>query len=402
MNLPWFIVFILDMLCGHGFPRHGNFSKGRHMAFSRRDFAKLSAMGLAAKWAPRGLAQVAAAPVAGDDRRIGYAVIGLGRIASHFLEGTKNSAQSKITALVSGHRDKAERIAAQYGVPLDSIYSYEDFDRIAANKSVDAVYVALPNSMHAEYTLRAAKAGKHVLCEKPMDINSAQCLRMIDACKAAHVKLMIAYRLHYEPITLKALDIVRSGKLGQLQSMQSCNGMNIAQNEWRTTKALGGGGSMFDLGIYELNASRTFTGEEPISYQAQASTIDKNDCRFAEVEETVTWLMRFPSGALATGAASYGASMGSFYRMQGAQGFIEVGTFGYQGVRMQGHYAFPGQKGVALDETNPEPDPMQFVREVDHFSDCILNDRTPNTPGEEGVADMRAIEAVYKAAGVKL
>ena len=141
------------------------------------------------------------------------AVIGLGRIATHFLEGNAEQ-QSKITALVSGHRDKAERIAAQYGVPHDSIYSYEDFDRIAANPAVDAVYVALPNSMHAEFTIRAAKAGKHILCEKPMDISSAQCVRMIDACKAARVKLMIAYRLHYEPTHLKALEIVRSGKLG--------------------------------------------------------------------------------------------------------------------------------------------------------------------------------------------
>src|ERR1019366_79105 len=147
--------------------------------------------------------------------------IGLGRIAAHFLEGTNNSAQSKITALVSGHRDKAERIAAQYGVPTGSIYSYEDFGRIASNRAVEAVYVALPNSMHAEYTIRAAKAGKHVLCEKPMEISSARCVQMIDACRTARVKLMIAYRLYYEPTHIKALEIIRSGKLGLVQSLDA-------------------------------------------------------------------------------------------------------------------------------------------------------------------------------------
>src|ERR1035441_10262148 len=144
---------------------------------SRRDFTRIGAMGLAAQWAPQTLAQT----VPGT-RRVGYAVIGLGRIAAHFLEGANNSAQSKITALVSGHREKAEHIAVQYGVPTDSIYSYEDFDRIASNRAIEAVYVALPNSMHAEFTIRAAKAGKHVLCEKPMEISSARCVQMIDAC----------------------------------------------------------------------------------------------------------------------------------------------------------------------------------------------------------------------------
>ncbi len=348
------------------------------------------------------LAQTAA--VQGGGRRIGYAVIGLGRIATHFLEGTGGSAQSKITALVSGHREKAERIAAQYGVPQDSIYSYEDFDRITANRAVDAVYVALPNSMHAEYTIRAAKAGKHVLCEKPMDISSVQCVKMIDACKAARVKLMVAYRLHYEPTHLKALEIVRSGKLGAIQSMDANHGSNMRAGEWRLTKALGGGGPMFDHGVYPLNAFRMFIGEEPTSHQAMISTPDR-DGRFNEVEENIQWVSRFPSGALASGAGSYGVELASFWRIHGPWGWLQMSSLTYQGQRLFGHYASEhavGAPWIEVDIASEEKDPMQFTHQVDHFSNCILHDRTPNTPGEMGLADLRCLEAVYKSAGVKL
>jgi predicted dehydrogenase len=155
------------------------------MNLTRRDFAKLSTLALAARFTPKLVAQ--AAP-----RKIGYCVIGLGRIAGHFMPGTRNTTNSQITGLVSGHRDKADRVAAQFGVPASSIYNYENFDEIANNPAIDAVYVALPNSMHAEYTIRAAKAGKHVLCEKPMSTSVADAEAMIAACKATRVKLMIA------------------------------------------------------------------------------------------------------------------------------------------------------------------------------------------------------------------
>jgi predicted dehydrogenase len=373
------------------------------MPVSRRSFSKLGAMGLGAQWIPRGLVQAAATTQTGQ-RRVGYAVIGLGRIATHFLEGTQMSAQSKITALVSGHRDKAERIAAQYGVPPDSIYSYEDFDRIAANHAVDAVYVALPNSMHAEYTIRAAKAGKHVLCEKPMEISSARCVQMIDACKAARVKLMIAYRLHYEPTHLKALEIVRSGKLGRVQSMDANHGSNMRAGEWRLTKALGGGGPMFDHGVYSLNIFRWFTGEEPAAFGGMISTPDQDE-RFKEVEENVQWVQRFPSGALASGAGSYGVELGGYWRLHGPWGWLQMSSLTYQGQHLFGHYASAPEVGapwIEVDVALGEKDPMQFAHQVDHFSECILHDRVPNTPGEEGLADLRALEGVYKSAGVAL
>ena len=220
------------------------------MNLTRRDFAKLSTLALAARFV-QNLHAGTSAP-----RKTGYCVIGLGRIAGHFMPAVRSSTTSQITGLVSGHRDKAERIAAEYGVPSSSIYNYENFDEIAHNPAIDAVYVALPNSMHAEYAIRAAKAGKHVLCEKPMSTNVADAEAMIAACKAARVKLMIAYRCHYEPTNLKAIHLIRKGALGQVQAIESSFGFNIAPGEWRLSKKLAGGGPLFDVGIYSLNACR--------------------------------------------------------------------------------------------------------------------------------------------------
>jgi predicted dehydrogenase len=356
----------------------------------------MSALGLAAHWAP--------ASALGQQRKIGYCVIGLGRIAGHFLEGAKNSEHSQVTALVSGHREKAEKIAAQYGVPRENIYSYEDFDRIKTNPAIDAVYVALPNSMHAEYTIRAAKAGKHVLCEKPMAINVAECEQMIAACNKAKVKLMIAYRLHFEPTTLKALEIVRSGKLGSLQTMQGANGFNIALGEWRYMKKLAGGGSIFDVGVYCVNAHRMFTGEEPVSVKAEFSTPEKDDVRFKEVEENASWVMRFPSGVIASASSTYGSGMPGYYKLYGTKGWLQMDGYSYAGQHLTARYAAEekGAPAVSVDILSTEKDPMQFVRQADHFSDCILNDKKPQAPGEEGLADMRVVESIYKAAGAKL
>jgi predicted dehydrogenase len=368
------------------------------MNLSRREFAKIGAMGLAAQAIPSALGQTA-------PRKVGYCVIGLGRIADHFMRGVRDSSTSQITGLVSGHRDKALRIAAEYGVPESSIYSYEQMDAFRNNKAIDAVYVALPNSMHAEYTIRSAKAGKHVLCEKPMTTKVADAEAMIAACKTANVKLMVAYRLQYEPTTLRAIHLVRSGALGKVESIAGANGFNIQKGEWRYTKALGGGGPMLDVGIYVLNATRYLTGEEPVGFTAQISTID-HDGRFDEVEENTSWTMKFPSGALASCATTYGASMPGFYRVYGTKGWLEVGGFGYSGLHLRASFqddnpdAPADAPPIVLDEVNPEPDPKQFVREADHFTECILTGRPPKTPGEEGLRDMRYMQQIYRAAGV--
>jgi predicted dehydrogenase len=365
------------------------------MGLSRREFSRLGAMGLAARMLPS-----VGSAAQGSDRKIGYCVIGLGTIADHFMRGILVSSNSKIAGLVSGHRDKAERIAAHYGVPTSSIYSYEDMDRIRDNKAIDAVYVALPNSMHAEYTIRSAKAGKHVLCEKPMSTTVKEAEDMIAACKAANVKLMIAYRLQYEPLNLKAVKLIRDGALGEVQTINGAFGFDAAPGAWRLNKALAGGGSMFDVGIYVLNASRYLTGEEPVKFTAVTSTVDK-DGRFDTVEENVSWTTKFPSGVVATGSCTYGAQMPGYFKVFGSKGWMEMGpAYSYDGLRLRARYS-SGGKGTPdteIDETNAEKDPLQFSREANHFSECIVKNRTPKSSGEEGLLDMKYIEQIYASA----
>jgi predicted dehydrogenase len=358
------------------------------MILTRRDFARLGALGLAAQYIP-GLN--AEAPT----RKTGYAVIGLGRIAGHFMPGVLMTTNSRITAVVSGHRDKAERIAAQYGVPQSSIYNYENFDQIAHNPDVDAVYVALPNSMHAEYTVRAARAGKHVLCEKPMSTTVAEAEQMIAACKKANVKLMIAYRCHYEPTNLRAIQLIREGALGKVQAIESSFGFNCARGEWRLNKKMAGGGPLYDVGIYSLNACRYLTGEEPEHIAAFASTID-HDGRFDTVEENVSWTMKFPSGIVASCNTTYGAPMEGYYRVHGSKGWLEVdNAFVYQGLRLRAEF-----EGTKLDELNPALDPSHFMAEAAHFSRNLQEGQESRSPGEEGLRDMRYIAEIYRSAGI--
>jgi predicted dehydrogenase len=362
------------------------------MTLSRRDFSRLSAFGVAASLLPDLLPVL---PAQSSPKKTGYAVIGLGRIAGHFMPGVRNTTNSQITAVVSGHRDKAERIAAEYQIPKSSIYSYENFDEIAHNPAVDAVYVALPNSMHAEYTIRAAKAGKHVLCEKPMATSVADCESMIAACKGANVKLMIAYRCHYEPTNLKAVQLIRQGALGQVQAIESAFGFNIGRGEWRLDRKLAGGGPLYDVGIYSLNACRYLTGEEPQHISAYASVID-HDGRFDQVEESVSWTMRFPSGIVASCSTTYGANMAGYFRVYGAKGWLQVDqAFVYEGLRLRAEYG-----DTKLDEPNPARDPSHFQAEAEHFSHCVQNGLEPQSPGEEGLRDMRYIAEIYRSAGI--
>ena len=361
-----------------------------HRVLSRRDFTKLGALGLASRFAPALNAQAPA-------QKTRYAVIGLGRIAGHFMPGALNTTNSSVTGLVSGHRDKAEKIAAQYNVPAGSIYNYENFDEIAHNPNIDAVYVALPNSMHAEYTIRAAKAGKHVLCEKPMCTSVADAEAMIAACKAANVKLMIAYRCHYEPTNLRAVQLIRDGKLGQVQAVDSSFGFNIAPGEWRLSKTLAGGGPLYDVGIYSLNACRYLTGEEPEHISAYASTID-HDGRFKEVEENVSWTMRFPSGIVASCSTTYGANMAGYFKVYGSKGWLQVdNAFVYEGLHLRAQLG-----SETLDEPNPARDPSHFQAEAEHFSHCLQNNLEPQSPGEEGLRDMKYITEIYRSAGISV
>lgn len=364
---------------------------------NRREFARLSALSLAASQLPNlGRAQ--------SGKKIGYAAVGLGTISDIFMKAVANSSTTKITALVSGHPEKAARYAEQYGVPKDSIYNYENFDRIRENKNIDATYIGLPNSMHKEYTIRSAQAGKHVLCEKPMAISSAECREMIDACRKANVKLMIGYRVHYDPTHLEAIRIINAGKLGQIQSFEGGFGGNFAPNQWRLTRALGGGGSLMDMGIYPLNAIRFYTGEEPGQVAAFVSTRDRGSGRFTEVEQNISWTMKFPSGILANCSSSYGANGGSFLHVHGTQGMLALTpAFNYQGIYLRGYYTDSATNhSTEIDSPGTGRHPFQFQIEAEHLAECILENKEPKTSGEEGLRDLEAIEKIYASAGAPI
>jgi predicted dehydrogenase len=314
----------------------------------------------------------------------------------HFLPGLAATQHARVTGLVSGHPDKAKKVAAQFGVPESAIYSYQDYERMRDNPEIDAVYIGLPNSMHAEYTVRAAKVGKHVLCEKPMATSIKDSQEMIDACKAANRKLMIAYRCQLEPTNLHAIQLIRSGAIGKVQMIESTNGFNIQPGEWRLTRELGGGGPLMDVGIYSLNACRYLTGEEPAEIQAMTYT-DKSDPRFKEVEENLAWNMRFPSGVLASCITTYGANMDGAYRVYGSKGMIELSpAFAYEGIQM----TVKLQHQPTTHDDEQEKDPAQFTREADYFADCVMNDRSVKMSGEEGLRDMQWMAKIYKAAGL--
>ena len=355
------------------------------MRITRRDFNRVFALGVGAELLPR-------ISFAAEDRKIGYCIVGLGRISmQHFMPAIKMSSKSRVTALVSGHRDKAERMAAEYGVPSRSIYSYENYDQIAKNQDIDAVYIALPNSMHAEHTIRAAKAGKHVLCEKPMATSVEDSRAMIQACARGGKKLMIAYRCQYEPTHLRANQLIRDGKLGSIQSIESAFGFPIAPNEWRLDRKLAGGGPLMDVGIYCLNASRYLTGEEPTEVTGFSSVVDQ-DGRFAQVEETLSWTMKFPGGTLANCTCTYGSPMLGYFRVRGSRGTILMEpAFNYDKPHLVAQFA----GGETLDLASDEADPMQFLREADHLADCIRENKEPKSPGEEGLRDMDLMAKIY-------
>ena len=379
------------------------------MKLTRRDFSRLSAMAALSTTVPRLKAQEADAQGSHAGRKFGWCIVGLGRISmGHFMPGVELSKTGRITALVSGHREKAEKQAATYNVPSPSIYSYDNFDEIAHNKEIDGVYIALPNSMHAEYTIRAAKAGAHVLCEKPMATSVADAQAMIDECRHRGVKLMIAYRCQYQPQHLKAIELIRSGQIGQVQTIESGFGFPIRPTfeldgvtapEYRLNKKLAGGGPLLDVGVYCLNATRYLTGEEPGDIKANSSTIDQ-DGRFDQVEENDGWTMKFPSGILASCTTTYGGDTGGggFFKVHGSKGWIAMEpAFPYQGMHLTGRLG----NGQMLDMPDPQKDPAQFTAQADYFADCVWNNRDPKTDGHEGLRDMMLMSQIYQSAGLK-
>lgn len=330
-------------------------------------------------------------------RKLGYAIVGLGGYGlGQIIPQFKNCQNSRLVALVSGDAAKAKRVAAEYGVPASGIYDYQNFDAIRDNPEVDIVYVCLPVSMHAEYTIRAAKAGKHVLCEKPMALSSKECEAMIAACRQAGKKLMIGYRCHFEPANLEAMRRARAGEIGKLRYFRSEHGYTAGDpSAWRLKKAMSGGGSIMDIGIYALQAARYMTGEEPVAVYAKETT-DRNDPRFREVEDMIEFQLEFPSGVIGSCMSMYSANRNQVLLM-GDKGRIELEpATGYSGQRL---WVGRGRE----NEIQPPPGPgkNQFAAQLDHLAQCVAGNREPIVPGEEGLRDIRIIEAVYQSAREK-
>lgn len=329
-------------------------------------------------------------------RRLGVAVVGLGHLAvEEIIPGFGQSRSTRLAALVSGHRDKALAIAAQHGLADAAIYDYASFDQIKNNPDVDIVYVVLPNAMHLEFVSRAAQAGKHVLCEKPMATSSADAERMIKACAEAKVRLMIAYRMQYEPTQRAAIALLRSGDLGDLRLIQAVNGQNDAPDQWRQVKALAGGGSVPDVGIYCYNAFRYLTGEEPVEITARL-TRPKDDPRFREIEDVAQFTLLFPSGVMGVGTSGY-----SFHETRSMQAIAAKGAIGFENAFAYNNNAMViSRKAGSVNglERRQYAPKSQFAAEMDHFAEAIRADAVPHTPGEEGLQDMRIMEAIYQAA----
>jgi predicted dehydrogenase len=331
------------------------------------------------------------------DDRVGFAVVGLGRLSlEEILPAFGSSKKAKLVAVVSGTPDKAAVVARDYGVKPSSIYSYEKYDSIRDNPEIQAVYIVLPNSLHAEYTIRAAQAGKHVLCEKPMTTNVADAQRMIDACAQANVKLMIAYRCQYELYNRAVIEAVQAKKPGPVGMINTCNYQNQADiGQWRLQKSLSGGGSLPDVGLYCLNSSRAVLGEEPEEVWATTWS-PPHDPRFKEVEANVSFTLRFPSGAIANCSSSYALHESRQLWVHGPENDMHLANaFGYTGQEL----TVSRQEGdVTHSDRHFLVAKNQFALELDHMATCIKGNLRPHTPGEEGLQDQRIMEAIYESA----
>ncbi len=317
-----------------------------------------------------------------------YAVVGLGHIAQvavlpAFAHARRNS---KLVAVVSDDRTKRQTLTRRYR--LERAYDYEQFDDCL--KEVDAVYIALPNSMHAEYTIRAARAGVHVLCEKPMAVTVKECRQMLAACDKAGVKFMTAYRLHFETVNIAAMEIARRGDLGELKFFTSSFSMKVRRGDIRTKKAYGGG-TLYDIGVYCINAARNLFRAEP--NQVSAVSVNSGTRTLEEIDETTAATLRFSDGRLATFVTSFNAADVASYRIVGTKGHIHVDPAYEYAEGLNYTVTIDGKKRTTRTGKRD-----QFAPELLYFSDCILKDRQPEPSAEEGLQDVRIVEALYESA----
>jgi predicted dehydrogenase len=320
--------------------------------------------------------------------RIRYGVVGLGHIAQvAVLPAFAHAAHAELTALISDDNIKLRELSRRYRVP--HTYSYEEYDRCLREGHIDAVYLALPNSMHCEYATRAARAGIHILCEKPMAVTESECRQMIRAARQAKVKLMVAYRLHLERANVKAVDIARSGKLGKLRMFNSTFTMQVRPGDIRTQRSMGGG-SLYDIGVYCINAARYLFQDNPI--EVSTFSVRGTDRRFREVDEMSAALLLFPEGRLASFVCSFGATDVSSYEVVGTKGRLQIDpAFEYVGPLV--HRLTVNGK----TKTTRFPASDHFAAELIYFSDCIRRNKEPEPSGTEGLIDVQIVQALYRS-----
>jgi predicted dehydrogenase len=326
---------------------------------------------------------------ANKKRKIRYAVVGLGHLAQvAVLPGLDLSRNSKLVALVSGDPKKQTALAKRYDI--SRVYSYEQYDQCLRD-GLDAVYIVLPNHLHREFAVKALNAGVHVLCEKPMAPTEKDCIAMIEAAKEHSCKLMIAYRLHFEKANLEAVRAARRGKLGDLRFFTSTFSQQVAKGNVRLDEPVEkGGGPIYDMGVYCINAARYLFGSEPS--HVFATSASRKDKRFRQAEEMTTVMLRFPDDRIATFTASFGAANCSSYTL--------VGTKGSLTAQPAYDYSIPLQWKLSVGDkvkVRKFARGDQFAAEIEYFSDCIQKDKEPEPSGFEGLADIRIVQAIYKS-----
>lgn len=320
-----------------------------------------------------------------NNKQLGIALVGLGKYSTGELApALEKTVHCKLTGIVTGSSQKAAEWKEKYRIPENNSYTYQNFDSIRGNPEIDIVYVVLPNSMHAEYVIRAAQAGKHVICEKPMAVTAEECDRMIQACRAAGVELAIGYRLHFEPHNREAMRLGQQKIFGNVSHIKASFGMAEVKG-WRLEKSLAGG-PLMDVGIYCVQAARYTSGLEPVAVTAKEGPKNDPD-KFKTVEESISWQMEFPRGLVAECECSYSADMDTLH-IEAEHGWFELSpAFEYDGIK--GHTS----KG-----------PMQFdqvteqASHMDAIAKCILENKEIPVPGEMGKQDIKILQAIYEAA----
>ncbi len=354
---------------------------------SRRKFIRNISLGFGATALSPALSSFAFRS-SSPEKKLGIALVGLGSYSTYELapsfQFTKNC---YLAGIVTGTPSKEKIWREKYNIPQKNIYNYQNFDSIADNPDIDIIYVVLPVFLHKEYTIRAAKAGKHVICEKPMSLTVADCEEMIAACKKSNRLLSIGYRLHFEPYTMEMMRLGQHKLFGKVLNIDCANGFVWGgdPNAWRLKKALAGGGGLMDMGVYTIQGARYVTGEEPIYVTAREEKT-KPDL-FKEVDETVFYQLEFPGGAVANGKSSYNANWNDL-KVKAESGWFELTEA----------YRYNGMKGATSNGPMTfDPNVHQQALQMDDFANCVVQNKISRIPGEEGLKDMKVVEAIYRS-----